>query len=95
MSVHKILRRCNHLNKSDVVTFEQNSANLLSFSLLMDLFSFIDNKIHIFIEANDVSFNTCLNIFVQPNLYSSSSLQTSKDEINWLNHNFLNFWWHD
>merc|ERR1711879_289766 len=59
--------------------------------LQMNLSSLIQHEIHVFIKPNDVSFDTNVGLFVQPYLYTCTTLKVTKDQVDRLNHHLLNF----
>merc|ERR1719505_550586 len=75
------------LNECDVISFQQNPSELFpGFILDMNLKRVIQYKVHVLIETDDVSLNTRVVLFVQPDLDTSSILKVSEDQIDRLYH---------
>lgn len=91
--VKSFIGLCLHiLNECDIISFEKDSSEGLP-GLVLDVYfkCIIQHQIHILIETNNVSFNSQIILFIEPDLNSCSILQISEDQVNWLNQNLLDF----
>lgn len=78
------------LNQGDVLSFEQNAPDRFVGVRLHVIFGRIfQHQIHVLVEADDVTFDAHVDIFIQPNLNLGSILQISEDQIDGLHHNLL------
>ena len=76
------------LNQTDVIAFQHNSAKVLAFSLSFDVvfFCIIEHQVHVFIESNNCSFNSQVDVLEDPDTDSRAVLKVSEDQIDGLDH---------
>jgi hypothetical protein len=84
--------RCLYLlNQADVIALQEDAADFLARVLLQkNLFGIVQNEIHVLVEADDVTFDACRRLFVEPDLNARSILQVAKDQVDRLHHHLLN-----
>lgn len=76
------------LDEADVVTLEHDSAEVLALSLGLDvvLFSVIQHQIHVFVEADDGTFDSQVDVLKDPDANSRAVLEVSEDQVDGLDH---------
>merc|ERR1719384_234231 len=80
------------LDQGDVVSLEHDPAQLLArVPLGVDLCGLIQDEVHVLIKTDNLSLDPCIDILVEPYHYSSSVLQISKNQVDWLHHHLLHF----
>ena len=69
-------------NKGNTISFKYNSADFLASASLLevDLLCLVEDGVHVFIEADDFSFNAQVSILVEPDLHAWLSLEEFVDQ---------------
>ena len=83
--------RCLYLlNQADVIALQKDAADFLARVLLEEnLFGIVQHEIHVLVEADDVTFDACRRLLVEPDLNARSILQVAKDQVDRLHHHLL------
>merc|ERR1712080_678067 len=78
------------LDEGDVVPLEHDPAqHLLRLPLQMHLGGFVQNQVHVLVEADYMSFNPGVNVLVEPDGHSGPVLQVPEDQVDGLHHHLL------
>ena len=82
------------LNQGNVVPFQHDSSDFFHrVSLQVNFGSFVQDQIHVLVKPDDVSFNSGVNVFVEPHGDPRSVLKEAKNQVDGLNHNLLDLLW--
>lgn len=91
--IHSFIHACtaSHLlDQTNILTPKQNPPNGCSGLLAPGkLLRIIQHKIHEFVESKDNSLNSDVHLLIQPHLHPGFLLEVPKDQIDGLNHHFL------
>ena len=73
-------------------TFNLFSVSSLNegFPLQVNFTCLIQNQIHVLVESNNMPLDPRIHIFIQPNRHQCPVLKVPENQIDGLNHNFLN-----
>jgi len=82
----------NLLNQRYVVSFQQDTTKLFPvLGLHVSLLCIIQDQVHVLIKANNAAFNAQIDLLIQPDLDSWTILKISENQVDRLDHHFLNF----